>query len=109
VLLPNPKLPPRTEQESAIPALVLDLVLDDKRQSLGAFSFGIEGNGGVKPQTYIHWAGDLDGDGQLDLVVNLDYSGGTMAALWLSSMAKPGELVGFAGSFHYFPIDIAGC
>lgn len=109
VLLPNPKQPPNPDRESTGFPLVLDLVLDGKRQSLGAFSFGIEGNGGVKPQEYLRWAGDLDGDGQLDLVVRLDFSSGTEYVLWLSSMAKPGELVGFAGSFHYWPIDISGC
>lgn len=109
VLLPNPNKPPSPEREQTANPLVLDLLVDGKRQSLGSFSFGIEGDGGVKPQDYIRWAGDLDGDGQLDLVVTLDFSSGTEYVLWLSSMAKPGELVGFAGSFNYFPIDIAGC
>lgn len=43
----------------------------------------------------LRWAGDLDRDGQLDLIYNL---GGhyteTRLALYLSSAAKPGELVG---------------
>lgn len=43
----------------------------------------------------LRWAGDLDRDGQLDLIYNL---GGhyteTRLALFLSSAAKPGELVG---------------
>ncbi len=109
VLLPNPHKPPKPDHDVTASALVLDLQLDGKRQPLGAFSFGIEGNGGVKPQDYIRWAGDLDGDGQLDLVVRVDFSYGTDYVLWLSSMAKPNELVGFAGSFNYFPIDVAGC
>lgn len=109
LLLPNPNKPPSPERDHTAYPLVLDLMLDGKRQSLGSFSFGIEGNGGVKPQDYIRWAGDLDGDGQLDLVVRLDFSSGTEYVLWLSSMAKPGELVGLAGSFNYFPIDISGC
>lgn len=45
----------------------------------------------------LRWAGDLDRDGQLDLIYNL---GGhyteTRLALFLSSAAKPGELVGLA-------------
>jgi hypothetical protein len=43
----------------------------------------------------LRWAGDLDRDGKLDLIYNL---GGhytkTRLALYLSSAAKPGELVG---------------
>lgn len=43
----------------------------------------------------LRWAGDLDRDGQLDLIYNL---GGhyteTRLALYLSSAAKPGDLVG---------------
>lgn len=50
--------------------------------------WGLEG-------THLRWAGDLDRDGKLDLILNL---GGhytqTRLALYLSSAAKDGELVG---------------
>jgi hypothetical protein len=109
LLLPNPAKLTNPNRDPSTSILMLDLVLDNKRQNLGQFNFGIEGMGGVKPQEYIRWAGDLDGDGQLDLIVSLEYSSGTEYVLWLSSMAKNGELLGQAGRFNYFPIDIAGC
>lgn len=43
----------------------------------------------------LRWAGDLDRDGQLDLIYNLGgHYTDTRIALYLSSAAKPGELVG---------------
>lgn len=43
----------------------------------------------------LRWAGDLDRDGQLDLIYNLaGHYTETRLALYLSSAAKPGELVG---------------
>lgn len=49
----------------------------------------------------LRWAGDLDRDGQVDLIYNL---GGhytrTRLALFLSSAAKPGELVGLVARWN---------
>ncbi len=49
----------------------------------------------------LRWAGDLDQDGELDLIYNL---GGhytqTRLALYLSSAAKPGELVGLVAQWN---------
>lgn len=57
---------------------------------------------------FLIWAGDLDGDGKPDLLMNFtDYFWDTV--LFLSSLAKPGELVGVAGRFHYSPPDSPGC
>lgn len=43
------------------------------------------------------WAGDIDGDGKLDFVISDESdNGGSSISLFLSSFAKPGELVGFA-------------
>jgi hypothetical protein len=50
----------------------------------------------------------MDGDGKLDLIVSSDFHG-TAITLYLSSLAKTGELFGVGGSFQYFPVDSAGC
>lgn len=51
------------------------------------------------------WAGDLDADGKLDLYFDeFNEKGYTNTKLFLSSLAGPGELVGFFGSF-----GAAGC
>ncbi len=49
----------------------------------------------VRAGFHIMWAGDLDGDGKLDLIVSSDSPGGKNSAscLFLSSAAKPAELV----------------
>lgn len=104
-----PKNPP-AKNDDASPTLVLDLVMDGKRQTLGAFEFGIEGMQAMKPDDYVSWIGDMDRDGKPDLLVNLSFSGfGSRMVLFLSSLATEGELVGEAGSFIYFMIDVAGC
>ena len=51
------------------------------------------------------WAGDLDGDGKLDLLLNLStHYNLDSHRLFLSSMAKKGQLVGEAAVF-----DAVGC
>ncbi|HEX3126623.1 MAG TPA: hypothetical protein VH394_04775 [Thermoanaerobaculia bacterium] len=53
----------------------------------------------------LHWAGDLDRDGKLDLLIDItDHDNLSRMALFLSSLAKEGELVGLAGLF-----DSVGC
>jgi hypothetical protein len=54
-----------------------------------------------EPHFYVEWAGDLDGDGRLDLVVNLSrkYSMHPHRLL-LSTKAKKSELVGDAAVFE---------
>jgi hypothetical protein len=90
----------------------LELVLDGQRQTLGTLAaFDMAGNPfSFRPEDYVRWIGDLDRDGKPDFVVNfssVDFS--QVFALFLSSLAKPGEIVGLAGHFSYFPEDDLGC
>ena len=49
------------------------------------------------------WAGDLDRDGRLDLLVDYaEHDAGSAPTLFLSSQAKPGELVGEAADFPQY-------
>jgi hypothetical protein len=52
------------------------------------------------------WAGDLDGDGKLDLIIHKeDNNGNSSKGIYLSSRAKSGSLVGYDSS-----LDISeGC
>jgi hypothetical protein len=53
----------------------------------------------------LHWAGDLDREGKSDLVIDItNHYNLSRMALFLSSLAKEGELVGLAGFF-----DSGGC
>lgn len=48
----------------------------------------------------LHWAGDIDRDGKLDLYISeFNEKGYTRTELYLSSHAKPGDLVGLAAVF----------
>ena len=50
----------------------------------------------------LRWAGDLDRDGRVDplLDVGTEETGGRIYQLWLSSMAKQGDLVGLAATLR---------
>lgn len=59
---------------------------------------------GMLSRDYLLWAGDLDGDGLPDFVVDGEsYAGGPM--LYLSSIARGGDLVGVAGHALTTPDD----
>ncbi|MBC7437919.1 MAG: hypothetical protein H7332_17845, partial [Bdellovibrionales bacterium] len=89
--------------------LVLELRLGDRRQLLGAFdNSGNEGVSPVDPKTYLIWAGDLDGDGKLDLLLNTG-SCGRKVVLWLSSRATGQALVGLGGSFEFWDPSMSEC
>jgi hypothetical protein len=73
------------------------VVLTDGRQTQVLYS----ADGFVDdPHFYIEWAGDLDGDGKLDLVVNLSRKYSVHPhRLLLSSKASPTELVREVAAF----------
>jgi hypothetical protein len=51
----------------------------------------------------LRWAGDLDGDGKVDLLINHSINSNVGGlTLYLSTWAKPGELVGRVASFKAF-------
>ena len=81
-------------QASLIDARV---VLTDGRLTQALYS--AEGSAD-EPHYDLEWAGDLDRDGRLDLIVNL-YSKYRMHPhkLFLSSKASPGQLVGLVATF----------
>ena len=57
-------------------------------------------DGGELETWMLHWAGDLDGDGRLDLVLTADRSANvTTWRLWLSTRAESGELVHEAATY----------
>jgi hypothetical protein len=65
-----------------------------RRQALGRVKLETV-NGGIKPKDVLIWAGDLDGDGKVDLITR----GGPNSSqpglkLWLSGQAQAQELVG---------------
>ncbi|RTL47194.1 MAG: hypothetical protein EKK53_00170 [Burkholderiales bacterium] len=83
-------------------ALVLELRAGQQRQLLEDFeNDSPEALSPVDPKAYLVWAGDLDGDGKLDLLLDTG-SCSRKLTLWLSSRAKGPEMVGLAGSFEYF-------
>lgn len=96
------------KSESSEDSLSLQLRIGKRRQSLGDYSFDIEGMVPIRSQDYLHWAGDLDGDGKLDLLMS--FAGRwNDDVLFLSSLAREGELVGEAGRFRYSDPSDSGC
>jgi len=90
----------------------IELSLGSKRQRLGKFGpLNDDGSYYFAHGGLLGWAGDLDGDGRLDVIVNSperdpnvdpdDVGPEENAVLYLSTLAKPGEVVGEAGRFRY--------
>jgi len=79
---------------------LLQLRVQGRRQlllgSLGACSYTFH------PRKYLQWAGDLDRDGKPDFLVSFIDADGPVH-LYLSSTAKPGQLVDLAGVYMSAP------
>ncbi len=104
---------PRVQLTNQNGIATFELRIGKQRQQLPGYhipQIEIEASG--MPQLsrhgYLLWAGDLDGDGRPDLILN--HGGeGINVALYLSTLAKEGELVGVAGNFEYFDPRSSGC
>lgn len=79
----------------------LQLRAHGKRQLLTGF-LGTCAQGVDSSAGYLLWAGDLDRDGKPDYLVSFVDSGGQVQ-LYLSSLAQPGQIVGWAGSHESEP------
>ena len=106
-------VPRYVKRDNDSPLLNVYLETKTQRQLLGGMA--VDGIGGPSSMSrgpkLLRWAGDLDGDDKLDLIMTISSRSGedATAILFLSSAAKPGELVGMAGSFYYWPVDNPGC
>ena len=111
LLVPRLEQPSKAAAEAGIgPEAWLELQAGAKRQRIGEFEFDITWDEGstLEPASYIRWVGDLDNDGKADFLVDTGAIT-TKLALYLSSLAGPGEVVGMAGSFTYVAPNEAGC
>lgn len=115
VLMPRLMLPRQatgtdvwSNENESEQTLIFELRAYGKRQRLGAYEWDIEGPRPLAGPDYLLWAGDLDGDGKLDLLMSYA-SRGWNTALYLSTLAGPGEIVGEAGRFRFWQPDDPGC
>lgn len=99
---------PRWDGKAKPAQLTVYLETADLRQPLGIVELA-RLTDGLRTRDMLVWAGDLDGDGKLDLITHLGAGGGL--ELWLSGLAAPGELVGRAATLeNWSDIDEAeGC
>jgi hypothetical protein len=92
-----------------VPEVQLQIEFDGVVQSLGTYNVHLgDPSQPTELSEVLQWVGDLDGDGRPDLLINHSAYFWDVA-LYLSSLAKPGEVVGEAGRFTYSPPDSAGC
>lgn len=103
-----PKNTYRGHAEDHETSLVFELRAYGRRQRLGSYTWDILGARPLAGPEYLLWAGDLDGDGKLDVLMSYA-SRGWSTVLYLSSFAGPGEIVGEAGRFVFWPPDDPGC
>jgi hypothetical protein len=108
-IVPRIKLDSTVEEADMPDIATFELRMGNRRQKLAGYTFDqVAGDGKLSPQKYLLWAGDLDGDNSPDLIVNHS-DAENHVALYLSSLAKSGDLVGLAGSFQYSNPSSAGC
>ncbi|MCH8617761.1 hypothetical protein [Undibacterium sp. TS12] len=101
-------LPKKPDESEAQKQLIIELQIDGTRQSLGEFVFHMGITERINPRSFLMWIGDIDGDGKVDLLINpTAYFWNT--SMYLSSLAKNGQLVGNAGNFYFSPPDSPGC
>lgn len=93
-------LAPVLMTEPSVSTLVLELRAEGWRQRVGPFEFGADGEQPVQPEAVLRWAGDLDGDGRPDLLVDLGAGGAQDLRLLLSSHARNGQRFGEAGRYR---------
>ena len=81
----------------------------DVWQDLGPVT--IDNAFGSKDSPALVWAGDLDGDGKTDLLIDTSSrrGEGTDLTLWLSTSAKQGCPLGEAATFSWWDPQNAGC
>lgn len=113
LLLPRLMLTKKTAESTrevnpADQTLVFELRAYGKRQRLDVYQWDIEGAHPLTGPEYLWWAGDLDGDGKLDLLMSYANRGWN-AVLYLSTRAGPDEIVGEAGRFQFWQPDDPGC
>lgn len=112
ILLPRLRQPappqPGDTAEQAGDEVFLELRAGGLRQPFEAFAFDMGDLHPLRGQDYLLWAGDLDGDGKLDLLLRFAERGWN-TVLYLSSRAAPGQLVGEAGRFQFFDPSDPGC
>ncbi len=104
-------LVPRLSQKNGGSLLSLFLENKQQRQLLGHIAIDAL-NAGLKTRDILIWAGDLDGDGKIDLITRVSKGSNTGGLyLWLSSRSEKGEMVGIAASLdNWIDVDEAeGC
>lgn len=100
MVLPPGVLPPGAPIGlDSYPPFYLQLRSNGKRQLLPGVFGGCTTS--VAPGEYLQWAGDMDGDGKPDYLISwittANQGGGV--DLYLSGLARPGQLVGLAGAY----------
>ena len=76
------------------------LVLTSSSEKIRQYIMVLKGRPSKVP--YLRWAGDLDHDGRIDLLLDVETgeAAGATYQLWLSSHAKQGELVGLVATLR---------
>lgn len=93
------------EADSENTEVIFELTVGEQKQRFDqGFGFDMGEQHALKGPEYLLWAGDLDGDGRLDLLMNFDERGVDVALL-----AKEGELVGEAGRLNYWDPSDSRC